>query len=112
MYFFFVYTQLKVKTVLFQKIQFSIRTLFSSIQPIDRKLSGTTTPGPESNGNKRILYIPQSSSITGASPSDCLVSYPGHLYLLGQASLEEFYFYEEMQCLNSTFPANWVKKIV
>ena len=27
----------------------------------------------------RELRIPQSSSITEASPSDCLVSYPGHL---------------------------------
>ncbi len=25
-----------------------------------------------------MLHIPQSSSITGDSPSDCLVSYPGH----------------------------------
>ena len=31
-----------------------------------------------SNGNKGVLRIPQSSSITGGSPSDCLVSYPGH----------------------------------
>ena len=30
------------------------------------------------NGNKRVLRSPQSSSITGTSPSDCLVSYPGH----------------------------------
>ena len=35
--------------------------------------------GPGSNGNKDVLYIPQSSSITGTSPSDCLVSYPEHL---------------------------------
>ena len=25
-----------------------------------------------------VLHIPQNSSITGTSPSDCLVSYPGH----------------------------------
>ena len=40
-------------------------------------LSGVTTPGqrgPGSNGNEGVLHIPQSSSITGASPSDCLVS--------------------------------------
>ena len=45
-------------------------------------LSGATTPdqsGPRSDGNKEVLCIPQSSSITGTSPSDCLVSYPGHL---------------------------------
>ena len=44
-------------------------------------LSGATTPGlsgPGSDGNKVVLHIPQSSSITGTSPSDCLVSYPVH----------------------------------
>ena len=47
-------------------------------------LSGSTTPGksePGSNGNEGVLRIPQSSSITGVSPSDCLISYPG--YFLG-----------------------------
>ena len=34
--------------------------------------------GPGSNGNEVVLYIPQSSSITGTSPSDCLESYPEH----------------------------------
>ena len=34
--------------------------------------------GPGSNGNEGVLRIPQSPSITGTSPSDCLVSYPGH----------------------------------
>ena len=41
-------------------------------------LSGTTTlrqSGPGSNGNEGVLHIPQSPSITGTSPSDCLVSY-------------------------------------
>ena len=45
-------------------------------------LSGTTTPGQRgcgSNGNEGVLGIPQSFSITGASPSDVFVSYPGHL---------------------------------
>ena len=52
----------------------------SSIRPIDRILSGVTTPsqnGPGNDGNEEILCIPQSSSVTGASPSDCLKSYPG-----------------------------------
>ena len=60
---------------------------FSSIQPIDRALSYATIPslsGPGSNGNEGVLCIPQNSSITGTSPSDYLVSYPGH-------SLGEFY---------------------
>ena len=59
-----------------------------SIWPIDRTLPGATTPGesvPGSNDNEKVLCIPQSSSITGASPSDCLVSYPGHA-LRGGAS--------------------------
>ena len=58
---------------------------FSSIWPIDRALSGATTPGqsgPGSNGNEGVLYIPESSSITRTSPSDCLVSYLGH-WLVG-----------------------------
>ena len=66
---------LYIKTVLFQTIQFSISTQFSSIQPIDRTLPGTITPGqsgPGSDGNKGVFCIPQSSSITGNSPSDCL----------------------------------------
>ena len=53
---------------------------FSSILPIDRTLSSATTPGQielGSDGNERALHIPQSSSIIGTSPSDCLVSYPG-----------------------------------
>ena len=40
-------------------------------------LSCATTPnknGPESDGNERVFRIPQISSITGTSPSDCLVS--------------------------------------
>ena len=54
---------------------------FSSIQSIDRALSGATTlgqSGPGSNGNEGVLCIPHSPSITGTSLSDCLVSYIGH----------------------------------
>ena len=69
------------KTVQFQAIQFSISTQFSSIWLIDRILSGASTPGqsgPGSDGKEVALCISQSSGITGTSPSDCLVSYPGH----------------------------------
>ena len=69
------------KTVLFQAIQFSISTQFSSIWPIDRTLSGTTTPaqnGPGIDGNEEALHI------SGISPSDCLMSCSGHL-LWGEA---------------------------
>ena len=98
----FIHTQLNIKTVLFQTIQFSINTQFSSIWPIDRTLSSTTNPGqsePGSDGNKEVLHIPQSSSITGASSSDCFVSYPGHL--LGKS-----YLYAEKQLVYSTAPTN------
>ena len=55
------------KIVLFQTVQFSISTQFGSIWPIDRALSGATTPGqsrPGSGGNEEVLCIPQISSIT------------------------------------------------
>ena len=66
------------KTVLFRAIQLSINTHFSSTSPIDRTLLGATAPAhnePGSDGNEGVLRIPQSSCITGTSPSDCLVSY-------------------------------------
>ena len=88
----FSYTQLNDQTVLFQTIQFSTSHLFalssisnSSIWPMDRTLSGTTTlgqNGPGSNDNEGVLHIPQISK-TDASPSDGLVSYPE--YLLGKS---------------------------
>ena len=34
--------------------------------------------GPRSDGNEEVLRIAQSSSIIGASPSDCLILYTGH----------------------------------
>ena len=61
-------------------------------------LSGATTPGqsgPGSSGNKEIFCISESFSITGASPSDCLVSYPGHSWggvlLLCRDTVSVFY---------------------
>ena len=60
------------KTALFQMIHFSISTLFSSIQPIDRTLSGASTLGqsrPGSDDNNEVLC----SSITGISLSDCVI---------------------------------------
>ena len=50
-------------------------------------LSGATTPGqsgPGRYGNEEVLHILQSFSTVGSSPSDILMSYPGH-------SLAEFY---------------------
>ena len=77
----------------------------NSIQPIDRNLSGTTIPGHSrsgSDGNEGVLCIPQRSSITGASPSDCFVSYRGHSLRRGS------YPSAEMQLVYSTAPADWV----
>ena len=105
--FYFKQFSLAAKTVLFQVIQFSISTLFSSIWPIDRTLSGATTPGqrgPRSDGNEGILRIPQSSSITGTSPSDCLVSYLEHSLAVGWRT----YSFAEKQVVYSTAPGKWL----
>ena len=56
--------------------------------------------GPGSNGNEGVLHISQSPSITGTSPSDFLVSYPG-------LSLEGSYPSAEVQSVYSTAPADW-----
>ena len=59
------------KTVLFQTAQFCISTQLSSIWPIDKILSGSTTPGqnePKNHNNEEVLRISQSSSIIGTSP--------------------------------------------
>ena len=87
------------KKILFQTIPFNISTQFSSIWSVDGILSGTTTPdqgattpgqsGPWSDGNEEILRIPESSSITGASSSDCLVSYPEHSLGMSYPSAEK-----------------------
>ncbi len=47
--------------------------------------------GPGRNDNEGLLHIPQSSSITGASPSDCLVLYPGGVLLLCRDAVGVFY---------------------
>ena len=57
-----------------------------------------TTPGQSGsggNGNEGVFCIPQRPSITGTSPSDCLVSYPRHL-------LGEFYPSAEVQSVYPT----------
>ena len=87
----FVYTQLNVRTFLFQTIQFSIQKhfsfkqfismQFSSIWLIDRTLSDATTLGQRglgNDGNDGVVRIPKISSITGTLPSDCLLSYLGY----------------------------------
>ena len=51
---------------LFQAIQFSISTQFSSIWPLDRTLSGATTPGqgrPGSMAMKEYSAFPESPAL-------------------------------------------------
>ena len=83
-----------------------LHTVFS-IWPIHRTLSGASTPGqsgPGSNSNEEVLHVSQISK-AGASPSDNLVSYPGHS-LAGGGS----YPSTEMQSVCSTAPADWAVK--
>ena len=80
--------------MLFQTIQYIVQMTNSSIWPLDRTLSNFTTLGQSgsgSNGNEGVLCFPQSSSIIGVSPSDCLVSYPGHLWVGCLTPLELVY---------------------
>ena len=72
----FVYIQLNI-TILFQTIQFSESAQFKFqngfIWPIERTLSGSTTPGlsgPGSNGNEGKLRIPSTSDYLIPSTSD------------------------------------------
>ena len=69
---------------------------------MNRILSGATTQGqsgPLSIGNKELFCIPQSSSIAGTSPSDCLISYVVHLM--------DSYSFAEIQSEYSTVQADW-----
>ena len=75
----------------------------SSIWPINRTLLSVTTPdqsGPGNNGDEEVFSIDKNSSITGASLSDCLVSYPGHLFVGS-------YPFAEMQSVYSTTRVEW-----
>ena len=75
----------------------------NSIWHLDRTLSDATTwrqSWPGSDDNERVFRIAQSSGITGASLSDCLVSYQE--YTLGES-----YASAEMQSMYLTAPAEW-----
>ena len=96
----FLFTQLNIKTVQFQTIQFCISTLFSSICPLNRCATTPTQSEIWSDGIEGLLRIPQIFSITGASTSDCLVTYPGHL--LGESPLSA-----EMQSVYSVTSIDW-----
>ena len=60
----------------------SVKWSNSSIWPIDGTITCTTVlghSGPRSDGDEGVLYISQNSK-SGASTSDCFVSYPGYLF--------------------------------
>ena len=88
-----------------------ISTLFSSVWLIDKTLSSATTPGrsgPRSNVDEGVLHISQSSSITGTSPLDCLVSYLGHsLWWWWWGA----YLSAKKQLVYSTAPADWASHL-
>ena len=68
-------------------------------------LSDTTTPDqsePGSNSNEKMLHIPQSFSITAASPSDFLVLYPRHSMGVSHSSVE-------VQSVYSKAAADWAR---
>ena len=97
-----------VSSIAIQQSWFNISYLLAHIVcfiwPIDRSLSGATTPGqskPERNSNEGVLHIPQISK-AGVSPLDGLMLYSGHL-LGGSHSAE-------MQLVYSTAPADWAEK--
>ena len=82
----------------------SVKLSNSSILPIDKTLSGATTPGQGDSGdggNEEVLRIPQNFS-SGASPSDSLVSYQEH-------SLGESYLSAEIQSVYFIDPAGWAR---
>ena len=56
---------------------------------------------------KRALHIPQSSSIAGTSPSDCLESYPGHS--LGGGGLTSSA--EKQSCILQPQPTGQTEKV-
>ena len=76
----FVYTQLNNQIVLFQIIYFSRSHLFAlslNVKQYNLTPSSATAPGqsePGSAGKEGVFCIPQSSSVTGASQLDCLMS--------------------------------------
>ena len=77
----------------------------SSVSSLYSNLSGATTSGLNgrcSKDNEGVLCIAQSFGITGASPSDCLLSCPGD-------SLRECYSSAEMQSMYSSALAKWAR---
>ena len=81
-----------------------ISTQFSSIWPIDRTLSGTTTlgqSGPGSDGNERVLRI--SPKLQHYSNLTIRLSYPGHSLGGSYPSAEKQLMYSTTQLTGQMF---------
>ena len=101
---FFIHSKLYINYIYFNCVHIYDFTLILFIS-IDRTLLGAAIPdqsGPWSDGIKGIFRISQRSSITAASPSDCLELNTGH-------SLGESYLSADMQSGYSAAPDNWTK---
>ena len=101
----YVQKQLNVKTVLFQVIQFCISTQFRSICPIDRTLSGATSPGRVDLG---------AMAMKSASHSPKLQHYlnlPIRLFSVISRTIVVGGSYPsaEVRSVYSTAPADWAK---
>ena len=64
----------------------------------------TNHSGPGSDRSEGVPRIPQSSNLTGASPSDCLMSDRGH-------PLGEFYPSADILTVYSTAPTDWATNL-
>ena len=101
----FVYTQLNYLTVLFLTIQFSISYLFPPCQTVlfDLQVQPLRIRvGLGVMAMRRYFAFPR---ITGASSSDCLVSYTGH-----SLEMESVYSTVSAKGANKTQPKEWKKK--
>ena len=89
----------------------SVQMSNSYIWPIDMNLLGATTltqSRPKSDSNEQELCIPQSSCITGASLSDCLVSYPRHPLWREDSPQRVSWIWQRRSRCYSTAPADRV----
>ena len=95
-----------MKKALYQTILFAISTQFKWRKVLFDQLIGPYQALPlKRDDNEGVLCIPQCSSITRASPSDCFVSYRKN-------SLWESYPSAEMQSVYSVPPTDWAKLIL
>ena len=79
------------------------RKLVLGVLPLCRNAFGVfCSASQQGQENEGVLCIPKSSSIIGASPSECLVSYPGNLFWESYSSVE-------MQSVYSTATTDWAK---